>query len=166
MQTLHKLSIFLILAISSMLAQAVDKPNFIIIFTDDQGYQDLGCFGSPTIKTPEIDKMAAEGARFSSFYSVNAICSASRAALLTGRYPSRNGVYHVFYPGASKGLSPDEITIAEVLKPAGYRTSIIGKWHLGDRPEYLPTNQGFDSYFGIPTAMICGSIRIRCWLMT
>ena len=94
---------------------AVKKPNFIVIFTDDQGYQDLGCFGSPKIKTPEIDKMAREGARFSSFYSANAICSASRAALLTGRYPSRNGVFHVYYPGAKKGLRTEEVTIAEVL---------------------------------------------------
>ena len=129
---------------------AVKKPNFIVIFTDDQGYQDLGCFGSPKIKTPEIDKMAREGARFSSFYSANAICSASRAALLTGRYPSRNGVFHVYYPGAKKGLRAEEVTIAEVLKPAGYRTSIIGKWHLGDGPDALPLKQGFDSYFGIP----------------
>ncbi|MFL2929151.1 MAG: sulfatase [Opitutales bacterium] len=130
--------------------RAVKKPNFIVIFTDDQGYQDLGCFGSPKIKTPEIDKMAREGARFSSFYSANAICSASRAALLTGRYPSRNGVFHVYYPGAKKGLRTEEVTIAEVLKPAGYRTSIIGKWHLGDGPDALPLKQGFDSYFGIP----------------
>ena len=139
----------LALGLSSTLSQAA-KPNFIVIFTDDQGYQDLGCFGSPLIKTPEIDQMAQEGARFSSFYSANAICSASRAALLTGRYPSRNGVFHVYYPGAQKGLDPEEVTIAEVLKSAGYRTAIIGKWHLGDRPQFLPTNQGFDSYFGIP----------------
>jgi arylsulfatase A-like enzyme len=135
---------------ASTIGQAVKKPNFIVIFTDDQGYQDLGCFGSPKIKTPEIDKMAREGARFSSFYSANAICSASRAALLTGRYPSRNGVFHVYYPGAKKGLRTEEVTIAEVLKPAGYRTSIIGKWHLGDGPDALPLKQGFDSYFGIP----------------
>lgn len=133
-----------------LVEQAAEQPNFIIIFTDDQGYQDLSCFGSPKIKTPKIDQMALEGARFSSFYSANAICSASRAALLTGRYPSRNGVYHVYYPGAKKGLPSEEVTIAEVLKPVGYRTSIIGKWHLGDGPDALPTKQGFDSYFGIP----------------
>ena len=138
------------LLLVATIGQAVKKPNFIVIFTDDQGYQDLGCFGSPKIKTPEIDKMAREGARFSSFYSANAICSASRAALLTGRYPSRNGVFHVYYPGAKKGLRTEEVTIAEVLKPAGYRTSIIGKWHLGDGPDALPLKQGFDSYFGIP----------------
>jgi arylsulfatase A len=149
MYTLRHGLIALALVLSSALSQAA-KPNFIIIFTDDQGYEDLGCFGSPLIKTPEIDKMAAEGARFSSFYSANAICSASRAALLTGRYPSRNGVFHVYYPGANKGLNAEEFTIAEVLKPAGYRTAIIGKWHLGDRPQFLPTTQGFDSYFGIP----------------
>ncbi|MEO0414098.1 MAG: sulfatase-like hydrolase/transferase [Verrucomicrobiota bacterium] len=139
-----------LLTASLSLGAPVEKPNFIVIFTDDQGYQDLGCFGSPKIKTPEIDQMAKEGARFSSFYSANAICSASRAALLTGRYPSRNGVYHVFYPGAQNGLPPEEVTIAEALQPAGYRTAIIGKWHLGDRPQFLPTNQGFDSFFGIP----------------
>jgi arylsulfatase A len=141
---------WLVLSLNVSLLVAKDKPNFIIIFTDDQGYQDLGCFGSPKIKTPEIDKMAREGARFTDFYSANAICSASRAALLTGRYPSRNGVFHVYYPGARDGLSPDEVTIAEVLKTKGYRTSIIGKWHLGDRQAFLPTQQGFDSYFGIP----------------
>ena len=139
-----------VLLVTSAIGQAAQKPNFIVVFTDDQGYQDLGCFGSPKIKTPEIDQMAREGARFSSFYSANAICSASRAALLTGRYPSRNGVFHVYYPGAKKGLRSEEITIAEVLKPAGYRTSIIGKWHLGDGPDALPLKQGFDSYFGIP----------------
>lgn len=150
MYTLRHGLIALALVLSSALSQAAKQPNFIIIFTDDQGYEDLGCFGSPLIKTPEIDKMAAEGARFSSFYSANAICSASRAALLTGRYPSRNGVFHVYYPGANKGLNSEEVTIAEVLKPAGYRAAIIGKWHLGDRPQFLPTTQGFDSYFGIP----------------
>ncbi len=148
---MQKLISILILSLAYLHLQAADKkPNFIVIFTDDQGYQDLGCFGSPKIKTPEIDQMAKEGARYTNFYSANAICSASRAALLTGRYPSRNGVFHVYYPGASQGLNPSEITIAEVLKTAGYRTSIIGKWHLGDRKQFLPTNQGFDSYFGIP----------------
>ncbi len=141
---------FFILSAASLFSRVVKQPNFIIIITDDQGYQDLGCYGSPKIKTPEIDTMAREGARFSSFYSANAICSASRAALLTGRYPSRNGVFHVYYPGAKNGLPPEEVTIAEVLKPVGYRTSIIGKWHLGDGPDALPTKQGFDSYFGIP----------------
>ncbi|EDM26424.1 arylsulfatase A [Lentisphaera araneosa HTCC2155] len=148
---MKKLISILVLGLAYLHLQATDKkPNFIVIFTDDQGYQDLGCFGSPKIKTPEIDQMAKEGARYTNFYSANAICSASRAALLTGRYPSRNGVFHVYYPGASQGLKPSEITIAEVLKTAGYRTSIIGKWHLGDRNQFLPTNQGFDSYFGIP----------------
>lgn len=140
----------IILLLSSISVLATDKPNFLLIFTDDQGYQDLGCYGSPKIKTPVLDKLASEGVRFTDFYSANAICSASRAALLTGRYPSRNGVFHVYYPGANKGLRQSEITIAELLKPVGYRTAIIGKWHLGDRPDFLPTKQGFDSYFGIP----------------
>ncbi|RXP62693.1 cerebroside-sulfatase [Lutibacter sp. HS1-25] len=128
---------------------ANQKPNVIIIFTDDQGYQDLGCFGSPKIKTPNLDKMAQDGIRFTDFYVSNSVCSASRAALLTGRYSYRNGVGGVFFPDA-KGMDTNEITIAEVLKPAGYKTACFGKWHLGDFEENLPTSQGFDTYFGIP----------------
>ncbi|MEX2335682.1 MAG: sulfatase [Fulvivirga sp.] len=125
------------------------KPNFIIIFTDDQGYGDLGIYGSPDIRTPNIDQMAAEGMRFTSFYGAP-FCGPSRAQLLTASYPARVG--HAFNPGPSspRGLHPDEITIADILKDQGYATKCIGKWHLGDAPEFLPTRQGFDSYFGIP----------------
>ncbi|MGI9545553.1 MAG: sulfatase-like hydrolase/transferase, partial [Cyclobacteriaceae bacterium] len=125
-------------------------PNIVIIFTDDQGYQDVGCFGSPDIKTPNLDKMASEGAKFTNFYVTQAVCSASRAALLTGCYSNRVGVSGAFGPNAGKGLHSNEVTIAEVLKPLGYSTAIYGKWHLGHEPELLPTRQGFDEYFGLP----------------
>jgi arylsulfatase A len=129
---------------------AAKPPNFVIIFTDDQGYQDIGCFGSPLIKTPNLDAMAAEGRRFTSFYSANSVCSPSRAALMTGCYPTRVGIPGVLFPRHEVGLNPDEITVAEILKAGGYVTACIGKWHLGHKPEFLPTRQGFDSYFGIP----------------
>jgi arylsulfatase A-like enzyme len=139
-------------------------PNVIILFTDDQGYQDLGCYGAPAIKTPRLDRMAAEGVRFTDFYVMAPVCTPSRAGLLTGCYPPRVGLgevpaepergrkrpQHVLWPGSSYGLNPEETTIAEVLKSKGYATAAIGKWHLGDRPAFWPTNQGFDSYFGIP----------------
>ncbi len=128
-----------------------NKPNFIIIFTDDQGYNDLGCFGSKTIKTPNIDQMASEGRKFTSFYVPCSVCSPSRAALLTGCYPKRVSMEkHVLFPKSDYGLHPDEHTIADHLKSLGYATACIGKWHLGHLPELLPRRQGFDSYFGIP----------------
>ncbi len=127
----------------------IKKPNVIIIFTDDQGYQDLGCYGSPKIKTPHIDKMAAQGVRFTDFYVTASISSPSRASLLTGRGAALNGVGNVFMPD-TKGLNSEEITIAEMLKTAGYKTACYGKWHLGDLEGHLPTDQGFDEYFGIP----------------
>lgn len=130
-------------------AVTIQKPNVIIIFTDDQGYQDLGCYGSPLIKTPNLDKMAKDGIRFTDFYVASSVCSASRSALLTGRRGARTGVTGVYFPDA-KGLDPKEITIAEVLKGAGYQTAMFGKWHLGDLKTTLPTAQGFDTYFGIP----------------
>ena len=124
------------------------KPNIIVIFNDDQGYQDLGCFGSPDIKTPHIDQMAAEGMKFTSFMVASPVCSASRAALLTGCYPNRVGVPSVFFPNRGHvGLAPKYVTIAEMLKTVGYKTKAVGKWHLGDELEFLPTNQGFDSYW-------------------
>jgi arylsulfatase A len=135
------------------------KPNFIIIFVDDLGYGDLSCYGHPTIRTPEIDKMAGEGLRFTQFYVGAAVCSPSRAALLTGRLANRTGVYGtkdpfgnkevVFLQNSAGGLPLSEITLAEVLKAQGYATGIIGKWHLGHLPQYLPLNQGFDYWFGI-----------------
>ena len=130
--------------------KAGGKPNFVIIFTDDQGYQDVGCFGSPSIRTPNLDRMAAEGMRFTDFYSAASVCSPSRAALLTGCYPPRVGITKVLFPSDNIGLNPEERTIADMLKGKGYVTSCIGKWHLGHLPEFLPTSNGFDSYFGIP----------------
>jgi arylsulfatase A len=124
-------------------------PNVIMIYADDLGYGDLGCYGS-NIRTPNLDRMAAEGARFTHFYSANPVCSPSRAALLTGRYPTRVGVPRVLFPNDTTGLPDSEMTIAQILKPQGYKTMCIGKWHLGHLPEFLPTNRGFDEYFGIP----------------
>ena len=130
-------------------------PNFVIIFTDDQGYGDLGCYGGAHVSTPRIDQMAAEGSRLTSFYVAAPVCTPSRAGLMTGCYPTRIGMgkgskHGVLLAGDTKGLNPDEITIAEVLKSAGYRTGMFGKWHLGDQGEFLPTRQGFDDFFGIP----------------
>ncbi len=126
------------------------RPNFVIIFADDQGYQDVGCFGSPTIKTRNLDGMAAEGMKFTDFYSACSVCSPSRAALMTGCYPPRVGVTKVLFRRDNIGLNPREITVADILKGQGYATACVGKWHLGHLPEFLPTSNGFDSYFGIP----------------
>ena len=125
-------------------------PNFIVILADDQGYGDLGSYGHPTLRTPNIDRLAAEGQRWTSFYAAY-VCTPSRAQLLTGRLAVRTGLSSgVLFPDSTGGLQPEEITVAEVLKTRGYATAIVGKWHLGVLPPYLPTNQGFDSYFGIP----------------
>lgn len=125
-------------------------PNIVFIFADDLGYGDLGCFGATDIATPNIDRIAAEGIKFTSFLSASPVCSPSRAGLLTGRMPQRMGINAVFFPESFTGMDPEEITIAEILKDKGYRTSIVGKWHLGHMEKFLPLNQGFDEYFGIP----------------
>jgi arylsulfatase A-like enzyme len=151
-------SILMLLLISlgnRALAQATAaQPNFIIIFTDDQGYGDLGCYGHPTIKTPHIDQMAAEGQKWTSFYVAANVCTPSRAGLLTGRLPIRSGMCsdtrRVLFPDSDGGLPASENTIAKLLKEKGYSTAAIGKWHLGHLPQYLPTSHGFDSYYGIP----------------
>ena len=132
------------------LAAAPSKPpNIVFILCDDLGYGDVGCYGSK-IPTPNLDRMAAAGVRFTNFSSADPVCSPSRAALLTGRYPTRVGVPHVFFPQDKGGMNLDEVTLANVLKNRGYRTICIGKWHLGRPVEYLPTSRGFDEYFGIP----------------
>jgi len=132
------------------------KANYIFIFADDLGYGDLACYGSTNNRTPNIDKMAKEGMRFTDFYVTSGVCSPSRSSLMTGCYPRRVGLHidsndkWVLFPNAKKGLNPDEITVAEILKKQGYATACIGKWHLGDQKEFLPTRQGFDYYYGIP----------------
>ncbi|MDB6030165.1 MAG: arylsulfatase family protein [Verrucomicrobiales bacterium] len=129
---------------------ANSRPNIVLIFCDDLAYGDLASYGNKKAKTPNLDRMAAEGMRFTDFYVGQPVCSASRAALLTGCYPNRVGIQGALPPRARTGLNPREITIAEILKERGYATAIYGKWHLGDSPECLPTRQGFDEYFGLP----------------
>ncbi|GEP44544.1 sulfatase family protein [Brevifollis gellanilyticus] len=138
-------------------ALAAERPNIIFVLCDNLGNGDVHCFNPETRhRTPNLDGMAAEGTRFTSYYSASGVCTPSRAALMTGCYPRRIDMHvsatggGVLQPVAAKGLNPSETTLAEVLKPSGYHTMIIGKWHLGDQPEFLPTRQGFDSYFGIP----------------
>jgi arylsulfatase A-like enzyme len=137
------------------------KPNLVLIFCDDLGYGDLGCYGSTVHKTPHLDRMAREGVKFTDFYVTCGVCTPSRASLMTGCYPRRVDMHvnarpegeigrQVLFPRAKKGLNPSEVTIAEILKDQGYATACIGKWHLGDQPGFLPTEQGFDTYFGIP----------------
>ncbi len=125
-------------------------PNIVLLFADDLGYGDLGCYGHPTIKTPNLDRLATEGVRFTSFYAAASSCTPSRAALLTGRYPLRVNLPFVLGPDSEIGLSPEELTLAGVLKAKGYRTKAVGKWHLGHaKDEFLPTSHGFDEYFGL-----------------
>ena len=131
-------------------SESVDKPNFVIIFMDDQGYADVGCFGAKGLETPNLDRMAAEGVRFTDFYAAAASCTPSRTALMTGCYPQRVGMPHVLGPNAKIGINSEEKTIAEILKPRGYATACYGKWHLGHHPQFLPTRHGFDDYFGLP----------------
>lgn len=139
---------FFILALAGGLA-APPRPNVIFILADDLGWGDLGCYGSPDIDTPNLDRMAGQGLRFTSFYAA-AVCSPARAQLMTGCYAPRVGMARVPFPGSPYGLHPDEATVADVLKDSGYATMCIGKWHLGDAPEMLPLRQGFESYFGFP----------------
>lgn len=128
-----------------------NRPNVVVIFADDQGYGDLSCFGSTKIKTPNIDRIAQQGRKFTSFMVASPVCTPSRAALLTGCYPKRVGMHqHVLFPSSTKGLNPKEFTLADHFKSIGYATACFGKWHLGHHKEVLPTSNGFDTYFGIP----------------
>lgn len=144
---------WLFVLMAGVLVAGEEKPNVIVILTDNLGYGDLGCYGAEDLLTPHLDRMAQEGVRFTDFYA-SPSCSPSRASLLTGSYTLRCGVTTVFAPrerfaGEARGMSPDEVTIAELLRGVGYRTAAVGKWHLGDHPDLMPTAQGFDEYFGM-----------------
>lgn len=128
----------------------VKAPNVVLILMDDMGYGDLSCYGAVQYKTPNLDGMAREGIRFTNYLSPQAVCSASRAGLMTGCYPNRVGISGALFPNSKKGLSLSETTIAELFRQEGYSTAIFGKWHLGDNKEFLPLQQGFDEYFGLP----------------
>ncbi len=129
---------------------AASTPNIVIIFMDDMGYADVGCFGAQGYQTPNIDKLAAGGRKFTNFHVAQPVCSASRTALLTGCYPNRVGIHGALGPAAKHGINADEMTIAELVKQKGYATAAVGKWHLGSLPQFLPVKHGFDEYYGIP----------------
>ena len=149
MNPLLRLAVVSLLLIAA--ARAAERPpNVVIIFTDDQGYADVGVFGAKGFTTPNLDRMAKEGRRFTDWHAAQPVCSASRTALLTGCYPNRIGIHGALGPGSKVGIGDREVTIAQLLKPLGYATAIYGKWHLGDRPQFLPTRHGFDEYFGVP----------------
>jgi arylsulfatase A len=139
------------------------KPNFIILFADDMGYGDAGCYGHPYIRTPNLDRMAREGVRMTSFYAANPVCSPSRASLLTGRYSLRCGVPHVYGPESQDGLPETEMTLADALHDAGYKTACFGKWHIGHaKKEFMPTSRGFDSYYGL----LYSNDMMKPWVQT
>ena len=136
------------------IVEARSLPNVIFLLTDDLGYSDISCYGAKKVKTPHLDRLAAEGMMFTDFHTAASICSPSRAAFLTGAYPQRAGLYMGINPNRRAhwylGLHPDEITITEQFKQQGYTTHMVGKWHLGTEPEFLPRKQGFDTYYGMP----------------
>ena len=135
----------------SVFSQKSEQPNILIFFTDDQGYADVGVYGAEGFETPHLDNLASEGLKFTNFYVPANVCTPSRAALLTGKYPVKVGLHNgVVSPYSTHGLEPEEITLAEVLKDNGYTTSIIGKWHLGHEKRHMPNNQGFDEFYGVP----------------
>jgi arylsulfatase A-like enzyme len=134
----------------TIISDATQLPNIVIIFTDDQGYADVGVFGAKGFVTPNLDRLASQGRIFSNFHVVQPVCSASRCGLLTGCYPNRLGIHGALGPRSKVGLSTNEMTLAELVKQRGYATAIFGKWHLGDSPQFLPLRHGFDEYFGLP----------------
>ena len=145
------LAALLVAAISWNVDGATPRPpNIVIIFADDQGYADVGVFGAKGFKTPNLDRLSKEGCKFTNFHVAQPVCSASRAALLTGCYPNRIGIHGALGPGARHGISDDEMTIAQLLKQKGYATGMAGKWHLGRPTQFLPTHHGFDEYLGLP----------------
>ena len=146
----HSLLSFAVLLFAGACARAADTPNVVIIFTDDQGYGDVGCFGAKDFTTPNLDALAKQGVRFTDFHVSQPVCSASRASLLTGCYANRVGIHGALGPTARHGISAAETTLAEVCKSKGYATGMVGKWHLGRDPQFLPTRHGFDFYLGLP----------------
>jgi arylsulfatase A-like enzyme len=145
----HLLAVMAMASVAPATA-AERPPNVVIVYADDLGYGDLGCFGSMTIRTPNLDRMAAEGVRLTNFYVAQAVCSASRASLLTGCYPNRIGILGALGPNDRHGISDSEVTLGQLFQSRGYATAIYGKWHLGHHPQFLPTRHGFDDYFGLP----------------
>ncbi len=152
MKRLHHLLFVILITLSCQpqKSQQSRLPNIVIVFTDDQGYGDVGCFGATGFQTPHLDKMANEGMKFTNFYSAQPVCSASRAGLLTGCYPNRLGISGALFPHHEIGIADSEITIAEMLREKGYKTAIFGKWHLGHHEQFLPLQHGFDEYTGLP----------------
>ncbi len=139
------------------------RPNIVLINCDDLGYGDIGCYGSTVNRTPVLDRMAAEGIRFTDFYMASPVCSPSRGAMMTGCYPRRIGFGNfegrcVLFPGQPFGLNPHEKTVASLLREQGYATMLVGKWHCGDQPEFLPTRHGFDHYYGLRTERMHDSL--------
>ncbi|MCX6327051.1 MAG: sulfatase [Bacteroidia bacterium] len=154
LSTIKSRNILSLLALSCLGASGISaqekSPNVVLILMDDMGYGDLSCFGALQYKTPNLDEMAKEGMRFTNYLAPQAVSSASRAGILTGCYPNRIGISGALFPDSQKGLNPDENTLAELFKQKGYSTAIFGKWHLGHLKEFLPLQQGFDEYFGLP----------------
>lgn len=147
---MQKYSCLFLLLLATCTYEPPTPPNVIIMFVDDLGYSDIGVYGSPDYATPNLDRMAAEGVHFTDFYVSQAVCSASRASLLTGSYANRIGIHGALGPGNSHGIHEDEVTLGELFKTQGYATATYGKWHLGHHPQFLPMEHGFDDYYGIP----------------
>ncbi len=152
-RAINRLVLLLALAWAPAVFAAESPPNIVLIFTDDQGYADVGKFGAVGFQTPNLDRMADEGAIFRNFHVAQPVCSASRAAILTGCYPNRIGIHGALGPHSRIGLGADEMTLAQLVKQRGYATAIFGKWHLGDAPQFMPLHHGFDEFFGLPLSV-------------